>query len=170
VTRWRCGLRWNFHRSSPIFIEVGLVNLRPIFWATPQPRQRVKCLPFRRGKPIDQCQTVKTFAESAREIIDPALAAQSAPLPDLFHRHAENQDLMHQRGAVGAEFALGAVQPQHGLALAFRNRLPRPPAIDIFPRGIDRLRTALGFLPIALKGPPALVLRFVDLTMRVQPP
>ena len=75
---------------------------------------------------------------------------------------------MHQRRTVGAEFALGAVQPQHGLALAFGNRLPPLPAIDIFPGGIDRARPALGLLPVGLKGTPALVLRLVDLAMRVQ--
>ena len=58
---------------------------------------------------------------------------------------------MHQRRTIGAKFALGAVQPQHGLALAFRNRLPRPRAVDIFARGIDGLRAALGLLPIVLK-------------------
>ena len=76
---------------------------------------------------------------------------------------------MHQRRSVGAEFTLGSVQPQHGLALTFRDRLPSLPAIDIFPGGIDSQRSALGFLPIALECPPALVLRLVDLTMRVQP-
>ena len=36
---------------------------------------------------------------------------------------------MYQRRAVSAEFALGAVEPQHGLALAFGDRLPHLPAI-----------------------------------------
>ena len=76
---------------------------------------------------------------------------------------------MHQRRAVGAEFALGAVQPQHGLALAFGDRLPRPPAVDIFPRRIDRPRAALGLFPIVLKRPPAPILCLVELVMRVQP-
>ena len=40
---------------------------------------------------------------------------------------------MHQRRSVGAEFALGSVEPQHGLALTFRDRFPPLPAIDIFP-------------------------------------
>ena len=75
---------------------------------------------------------------------------------------------MHQRRAVGAEFALDAVEPQHCLALPFGDRLPRLPAIDIFPRRIDRARAALGLLPIVLKRPPALILRFVDLAMRMQ--
>jgi hypothetical protein len=59
-------------------------------------------LPPLRREPIDQRQPVKAFPESSREIVDPALASQSAPLPDLLHRHAKNQDLMHQGGAVGA--------------------------------------------------------------------
>src|SRR5882724_9356543 len=130
---------------------------------------RLDGLPLLRREPINQRQPVETFPESAREIIDPALPARSAPLPDLLHGHAQNQNLMHQRSANGAEFALGAVQPQHGLALAFRNRFPRLPAVDIFPRGIDRLWAALGFLPIVLESPPALVLRLVDLAVRVQP-
>ena len=75
---------------------------------------------------------------------------------------------MHQRRAIRAEFAFGPVQPQHRLALALRDRLARLPAIDIFPRRIDRARPALGLLPIVLKRPPALILRFVDLAMRVQ--
>jgi len=76
---------------------------------------------------------------------------------------------MDQRGAVGAEFALSAIEPEHGLALSFRNRLAHLSAIDIFPRRIDRLRSAFGLLPIVLKGPSALVLRLVDLAMAVQP-
>ena len=75
---------------------------------------------------------------------------------------------MHQRRAVGAEFALRAVEPQNRLALAFGDRLPRPPAVDIFPGRIDRLRTAFGLLPILLKRSPALILRLVDLAMRMQ--
>ena len=50
---------------------------------------------------------------------------------------------MHQRRAVGTEFALGAVEPQHRLALALGNRLPRPSAVDIFPAGIDRAKSRL---------------------------
>src|ERR1700744_1957862 len=76
---------------------------------------------------------------------------------------------MPQRGSIGPQLALDAVEPQHGLALAFRDRLPVLSAIDIFPSGIDRLRTELSLLPIMLKGPPALVLRLVDLAMGVQP-
>ena len=64
---------------------------------------------------------------------------------------------------------LGAVQPQHGLPLALGDRLPPLPAVDIFAAGIDRLRAALGLLPIVLKRPAALILRLVDLAMRVQP-
>ena len=76
---------------------------------------------------------------------------------------------MHQGCAIGAEFAFGAVEPQHRLALAFGDRLPRLSAIDIFARRIDGLRAALGLLPIVLKRPPALVLRLVDLAAAVQP-
>ena len=119
-------------------------------------------------KPVDQRQPVEAFAESPREIVVPALGAQSPPLPDLLHGQAVDQDIMHQRRAVGAEFALGAVQPQHRLALAFGDRLAHLPAIDIFPGRIDRARAALGPLPVVLKRPPALVLRLVDLTMRMQ--
>jgi len=61
---------------------------------------------------------------------------------------------MHQRRTVGAKFALGAVQPQHRLALAFGDRLPALTAIDVFPGGIDRPRPALGLLPVGLKSPP----------------
>src|SRR5665213_2308529 len=76
---------------------------------------------------------------------------------------------MHQRRAIGAEFALGAIQPQYRLALAFGDRLPHLAAIDIFPAGVDRPRAALGFFPIVLKRPSAPVLRLVDLAMRMQP-
>src|SRR5260370_17606237 len=127
-------------------------------------------LPPLRRKSIDQRQPVKTLPESPREIIDPALAAQVAPLPDLLHCHAQNQDVMHQRRAVGAKFALGAVEPQHGPALTFRDRLPRLPAVDIFPRGIDGPRTALGLLPVVLKRPPALVFRLLHLSIAIPPP
>src|SRR4029078_3151147 len=74
-------------------------------------------------KPVDQRQPIQAFAEPPREIIFPALGAQSPLLPDLRHGQAVNEDIMHQRRAVGAEFALGAVQPQHRFALAFRDRL-----------------------------------------------
>src|SRR6202022_3087054 len=123
-----------------------------------------------RRKPVDHRQPVEALPEWLCKIVDPALAAQGAPLCDLLHRHAENQYLMHQRGAVGAALPPGAVQPQHGLALAFRDRLPAPAAVDIFPGGIDGARAALGLLPVALKRPPALVLRLVELAMAVQPP
>jgi hypothetical protein len=99
-------------------------------------RAEVSSLPLLRRKPINQRQPIKALAKSAGEIIGPALGAQAAPQPDLLHRQAENQNLVHQRRAVGAEFALSAVEPQHGLALAFGDRLPRLPAVDIFPRRI----------------------------------
>jgi len=77
---------------------------------------------------------------------------------------------MDQRRAVGAKFALNAVEPQYRLALAFGDRLPRPAAVDIFPRRIDRLRPALGLFPIVLECAAALELRLVDLAMRMQLP
>jgi hypothetical protein len=91
---------------------------------------------------VDQRQPVEALAQSPREIVAPALGAQPAPLPDLLHGHAQNQDLMHQRRAVGAEFAIGAGKPHHRLALAFRDRLRHPPAKDIFACRIDRPRAA----------------------------
>jgi len=74
---------------------------------------------------------------------------------------------VHQRRTVGAKFALGAVEPQHRLALAFRNRLARLAAVDIFARGIDGTRSALGSFPVVLKSAAAPILRLVDLAMRV---
>ena len=124
----------------------------------------------RSREPVQQCQPVEAFAKSPREIVDPALTHEATALADLLHGHAENQHLMHQRGAVGAEFAFGAVEPQHRLALALGDRLAHLAAIDIFPRRIDRLRAALGLLPIVLERPAALVLRLVDLAMAMQPP
>src|SRR6202043_4103745 len=103
------------------------------------------------------------------KIVDPALAAQTAALADLLHGQPENQHLVHQRRAVGAEFALGAVEPQHRLALAFGDRLPRPSAVDVLARRIHGLRAALGLLPIVLKRAAALILRLVDLAAAVQP-
>src|ERR1700736_1878433 len=93
---------------------------------------------------------------------------QPARLAELLHGQPKNQDLMPQRRAVGAEFALDAVEPQQRLALAFGDRLPHPSAIDIFARRIDRLRAALGLLPIVLERPPTLKLRLVDLAVTVQ--
>ena len=74
----------------------------------------------------------------------------------------------NNRRAVGAELALASVEAKHRLALAFGDRFTQLPAIDIFPRRIDRLRAALGLLPIVLERAPALVLRLVDLAMAVQ--
>ena len=112
---------------------------------------------------------VETFTETPREIVAPALGQQVAPLADLLHREPHDQHLMHERRAVGAEFALGAAQPQHGLALALGDRLPLLHAIDVFAGRIDSLRAMLGFLPIVLERAPALILRLVDLAMRMQP-
>src|SRR5262245_48817521 len=75
---------------------------------------------------------------------------------------------MHQRRAIGAKFVFGAVQPQHGIALALGDRFAPLPTIDIFPARIDRSRSALGFLPVALERPPRLILRLVDLAMGMQ--
>ena len=41
-----------------------------------------------RCKSVDQRQPIEAFLEPACEIVHPALAAQSAALPDLFHGHA----------------------------------------------------------------------------------
>ena len=76
---------------------------------------------------------------------------------------------MHQRRAVGAQLAFGPVQPQHGLALAVGDRLAPLPAIDKLPGRIHSTRATLGFLPIGLEGPAALILRLVDLAVGVQP-
>src|SRR5258708_22566047 len=62
---------------------------------------RSEILPPLRRESIDQRETVEAFAEPPREIVDPALPAQSAPLPDLLHCHPQDQDLMHQRGLRG---------------------------------------------------------------------
>src|SRR5947207_2787388 len=78
---------------------------------------------------------------------------------------AHDQHLVHQRRSVGAEFAFDPTQPQHRLALAFSDRLPLLHTIDIFARGIDGLRAALGLFPIVLERTTALVLRLVDLAM-----
>src|SRR5580693_9820580 len=120
-------------------------------------------------KSIEQRQPIETLTEPAREIVVPALALHAAPLPDLIHGHTQDQYVVHQRRADRAEFMLGAVQPQHRLALALGDRLASLPAIDIFAAGIDRPRAALGLLPIVLKRPAALILRLVNLPMGVQP-
>src|SRR4051794_32924665 len=60
-------------------------------------------------KPIDQRQPVEALAESPGEIVLPALGAQSPLLADLRHGQAVDEDIVHQRRTVGAEFALGAV-------------------------------------------------------------
>src|SRR5882724_676302 len=119
-------------------------------------------------EPIDQRQPVEALAESPGEIVLPALGAQSPLLADLRHGQAMDEDVVHQRRTIGAEFALCAVQPQHSLALAFRDWLPHLPAIDIFPGWVNRAWAAFGSLPIALKRPPTLVLNLVDLAMRMQ--
>jgi hypothetical protein len=57
----------------------------------------VSPLPPLRRKSVHQRQAIEAFAEPAREIIDPALAMHAAPLSDLLHGHAQNENLMHQR-------------------------------------------------------------------------
>src|SRR5258708_14500816 len=109
-------------------------------------------------EPIDQRQPVEALAESPGEIVLPALGAQSPLLADLRHGQAVDEDVVHQRRTVGAEFPLGAIQPQHRLALAFGDRLAHLAAIDIFPGRVNRPWAALGPLPIVLKPPPALAL------------
>src|ERR1700754_3893872 len=123
----------------------------------------------RRRKPIHQRQPVEAFAQAARKIVVPALATQSAPLSDLRHAHAMDQDVMHQRRSVRTKLALSAVEPKHRLALALRNRLARLSAIDIFARRVDSAGPALGSFPIVLKGPAGPILRLVQLMMRMQP-
>ena len=54
------------------------------------------------------------------------------------------------------------------LALTLGDRLAALPAIDIFPRRVDRARSALGLLPIALERSPRLILRLVDLAVGMQ--
>src|SRR5262249_40519859 len=69
-------------------------------------------------KTIDQRQPIEAFLKAPGEIILPALRYEIAQLTDLLHRHAIDQDVVHERRSVSAEFALDPVQPQHGLALA----------------------------------------------------
>src|ERR1700689_5259519 len=76
---------------------------------------------------------------------------------------------MHQHHAVGPEFVFEAIEPQHGAALPFGDRLAGPPALDTFAGWTDRAWPALGLFPIVLKRPPAPILRLVDLTVAVQP-
>jgi hypothetical protein len=85
-------------------------------------------------------QTGKAFLEPPREIVLPALGTQASPLSDLLHGHSLDQDIVHQRRSVRAKLALGAVEPQHRLALPFGDRLAPLHAIAIFAGGIDRLR------------------------------
>ena len=93
---------------------------------------------------------------------------QAPPLADLLHGQALDQHVMHQRRAVRAEFAFGPIQPQHGLALALGDRFAPLPAIDIFTGRIDRARSALGLLPIALERTPGLIPCLIDLAVRMQ--
>jgi len=119
-------------------------------------------------EPIQQRQPVEAFAEPPCKIVAPAFGTQSPPLADLLHGQPLNQHVMHQRRAVCAKFALGPVQPQHGPALALGDRFAALTAIDILPGRIDRARSALGLLPIALERSPRLLLRLVDLAVGMQ--
>lgn len=87
---------------------------------------------------------------------------------NLLHGHAPDQHVMHQRRAVRAQLAFGSVQPQHRFALALGDRFAALPAIDKFPGRVDRARSALGLFPVALERPPGLILRLVDLAVRMQ--
>src|SRR5215213_226969 len=120
-----------------------------------------------RRKSVHQRQPVEAFAKPAREIVIPALGTQSTLLPDLLRGHAQDQNFVHQRRAVGAEFALGTVQPQHRLPLTLGNWLPHLAAIDVFPGRIHRPWSTLGLLPVGLKSPATLILCFIDMTMGV---
>jgi hypothetical protein len=61
---------------------------------------------------------------------------------------------VHQRRSVGAKLALDPVQPQRDLALPLGDRLAGLRTIDIFAGRIDRLRPALGALPVVWKARP----------------
>src|SRR5579863_4033800 len=123
----------------------------------------------RARKALSLRQAIEALLKTTRKIILPALAAQAAPHADLLHGEPEHQHVMHQRDAVGAEFMLDAIEPQHGAALPLGDRLARYAAIDIFARRIDGARTTLGLLPVVLKCAAAAILRLVDLMMAVQP-
>src|SRR5215510_346959 len=121
-----------------------------------------------RGEAVEQRKPIQAFLEAPREIIPPALGGQAAPLAGLLHGHAQDQHFMDQRGAVCTELMLDPVEPNHGPALSFRDRLPALAAIDAFTRRINRLRAALRLLPIALERSPTAELRLIDLTVGVQ--
>ena len=54
---------------------------------------KLRCtLPLLRRKPVDQRQPIKAFPEPSYKIVLPALGTQSAPFPDLLHRHALDQN------------------------------------------------------------------------------
>jgi len=75
---------------------------------------------------------------------------------------------VHERRTVRAEFAFGAIEPKHGLALAFGDRFATLRTVDIFPAGIDRLRPTFGTFPVVLESTAALILGLIDLTPRMQ--
>src|ERR1700747_21781 len=121
-----------------------------------------------RRKSVDQRQPIEALFEAPRKIVVPALALQPAALPDLLHGQALDQDVMHDGRAVQAKLALAIVEPEHRFALALGDRLARLCTIDIFTRGVDGLRSTLGPLPVVLEGTAGLVLRLVDLAVRMQ--
>jgi hypothetical protein len=127
------------------------------------PDRRPIAGPLFRRKAVSQRQPVEALAKPAREIVVPARALQAAALPDLRHGHALDQHIVDQRGAIGAELAFDAIEPQHGPALSLGERLARLRAVDIFAGGVDSLRPALSAFPIALEGAPGPILRVVDL-------
>ena len=120
-----------------------------------------------RGEAVEQRKPIQAFLEAPRQIILPALGGQAAPLANLLHGHAQDQHFVDQHSAVRTEFMLDPVEPNHSPALPFRNRLAGLAAIDAFTRRINRPRTALRLLPIALERTPAPELCFVDLVVSV---
>src|SRR5665213_2359229 len=105
-------------RPQPDAVEYSdqrYAKSQPQFHARlPLPHRRRPARPGRRRDRLSQLcpllgrksiglrQPVEAFAKPPGKIVDPALAAQPSPLADLLHRHPQNQDLMHQRRAVGA--------------------------------------------------------------------
>src|SRR5262245_4085520 len=120
-----------------------------------------------RGEPVEQCKPIQAFLETAGKIVLPALGGQAAPFAHLLHGHAQDQHFMDQHGAVRAELMLDPVEPNHGPALPFRDRLAGLATIDAFTRRINRPGTALRLLPIALERTPSPELCFVDLVVSV---
>ena len=102
------------------------------------------------------------------KIVAPAFGAQSPPLTDLLHGQALNQHVMHQRRAVRAEFAFGPVQPQHGLALALGDRFAACPPSTYSRVGSTARGPRSAFSQSLWNARPRLILRLVDLAVRIQ--